>query len=271
MSWNEFKPWENKALPGGIGFDKSFEIHAGDILLSRSNTPKLVGASVYITTTPPRLLLSDKSLRLIPSALVDRRWLQLFISSPDVREQFSRAAGGTSGSMLNISQKDISSIILPLPPFVEQVRIANVANSRFAALESIAMQVREALVEIGQLRASLLSQATTGILESSSKQDKPVSLLLRAIKNQKHALQESKDHRPKRKGRIKMKSLNKKRSILEILDEFPEGIPPDRLLLAAGYNEDEIPAFYQNLRSIETSISELRPSRQTVLIKRRKT
>ncbi|XXT25574.1 restriction endonuclease subunit S [Sorangium sp. So ce429] len=50
------------------------------------------------------------------------------LRSPSTRRHFSAHAGGTSGSMQNISQSDIKSAPLLLPPLAEQQRIAAILD-----------------------------------------------------------------------------------------------------------------------------------------------
>jgi type I restriction enzyme S subunit len=124
MSWGEFRQQENKAIPEGKEINSSFEIKPGDLLLSRANTEELVGVTVLVQTTRPKLLLSDKSLRLVPRKGIDPNWLNIVLRSPVVRRQFSDRATGTSDSMRNLSQVKILATALPLPPTREQSEIA---------------------------------------------------------------------------------------------------------------------------------------------------
>jgi type I restriction enzyme M protein len=133
MSWGSFLEAENKAVPDGREINPSYEIKQGDLLLSRANTEDLVGATVLVGETRPRLLLSDKSLRLIPQDGVDKSWLNYTLRSPLVRSQFSVEATGTSDSMRNLSQDKILAATVPLPPTDEQVEIGR----RVAALLSL--------------------------------------------------------------------------------------------------------------------------------------
>ncbi len=76
MTWGQFQESENKAVPTDRLVDPRFEIRAGDVLVSRANTEQYVGAPVLVGQCRPRLLLSDKSLRLVPRGDVDPRWLE---------------------------------------------------------------------------------------------------------------------------------------------------------------------------------------------------
>jgi len=114
MTWGAFKPEENKAVPASGAVDPRFEIVPGDILVSRANTVDYVGAPVLVGETRPKLLLSDKSLRLVPSPETDRQWLQFVLASPRVRRQISDRATGTKDSMRNISQQNLLAVEIPV-------------------------------------------------------------------------------------------------------------------------------------------------------------
>lgn len=129
VTWGVFQPRENKAAldeydPG----DCPRPMH-GDLLISRANTRELVGAPVLVQGDHPNLLLSDKILRLVPDTQqVDCRYLARALRSMSSRKHFESRAGGTSGSMTNITQDDIRTAPLPLPPLAEQRRIADVLD-----------------------------------------------------------------------------------------------------------------------------------------------
>jgi type I restriction enzyme S subunit len=137
ITWGEYRPTENKALEPGIAPDPTVEVHVGDLLLSRANTPDLVGRTVLVRATPVRRLLSDKTLRLVPATdRTDQEFLHLVLSSATSRAQLSGAASGTSKSMFNISQANIRNIVVPLPPREEQQRITDVAAALRQRLEA---------------------------------------------------------------------------------------------------------------------------------------
>lgn len=71
MTWGTFLENEQKAVPSAAAVDPTNEIKPDDLLLSRCNTTELVGATVLVGNCRPRLLLSDKSLRLEPSPLIE--------------------------------------------------------------------------------------------------------------------------------------------------------------------------------------------------------
>jgi len=125
VTWGKFRSQENKALfpdfdPKGIP-----TVQAGDLLISRANTVELVGAVTIAKEDHPNLILSDKTLRLNPDLnLSNPVYLLHWLRTKDARQHLESHATGTSGSMRNISQENIRSTPIPLPPIAEQRRIA---------------------------------------------------------------------------------------------------------------------------------------------------
>jgi type I restriction enzyme, S subunit len=137
MTWGEFRPYENKAVTDTSRIDPRYEIRSGDVLVSRANTTEYVGAPVLVRHTRPRLLLSDKSLRLLPRAEVDPGYLHLIMSAPQTRKRISELATGTKDSMRNISQSALLQLeVPPLPPATEQRRIVELVEDHLSRLDA---------------------------------------------------------------------------------------------------------------------------------------
>lgn len=152
VTWHVFRPEENKALP--ISFDPTGfpTVRRGDLLLSRANTAELLASPVLAAADYPHLILSDKTLRLVPKAhFVDPRFLLYALRQPQARRYFMSHATGTSGSMRNVSQATIQRCPIPLPPLPEQKRIADILDKA----DAIRRKRQEAAREVSALRRSL--------------------------------------------------------------------------------------------------------------------
>src|SRR5690606_27671625 len=123
VSWDQFQPDENKALPPGLEPRPECEVQPGDFLLSRANTEELVARSVVVRDTPPRLMMSDKIVRFRFSDLVEKSFINLANTSESARAYYAREASGTSSSMKNVSRDVMCRLPIPLPPLAEQRRI----------------------------------------------------------------------------------------------------------------------------------------------------
>jgi type I restriction enzyme S subunit len=163
MTWGEFDPLQNKAVPADR-VDPRFEIREGDLLVSRANTEDYVGASVLVGEVRPKLLLSDKSLRVTPKAGVQPAWLWRALQAPSARRQITALATGTKESMRNISQESLKRVLLPSATESAQEG----AVREFAETAAATSRMRAELVSAERrctgLRRSLLTAAFSGRL-----------------------------------------------------------------------------------------------------------
>jgi type I restriction enzyme, S subunit len=125
VSYGKFLPSEHKVVLTEELHRLTIYPKKDRILISRANTPDLVGASVYIDRDYPNLFLPDKLWQTEPRHNnFSLRWLSYLISSDDYRLKISSHATGTSMSMKNISKVDLLNIEIIIPPLLEQCKIA---------------------------------------------------------------------------------------------------------------------------------------------------
>jgi len=111
-----FQPHESKVLLDQREFMAQHKVCAGDLLMTRSNTPALVGETCIVDRDFPNLMLCDKTLRLVPKPGVSKGTLWHMLQSNRVRQQIAAVATGTGGAMKNISQPNIHSLRVCVPP-----------------------------------------------------------------------------------------------------------------------------------------------------------
>lgn len=110
-----FLPYESKTLLDRQDFVSGFSVRSGDLIMTRANTPELVGEVCLVDHDYPNLMLCDKTLRLVPGANVDPYLLSEMLQSPSVRQQLQSVATGTGRSMKNISQAKIGELAIGYP------------------------------------------------------------------------------------------------------------------------------------------------------------
>ena len=132
---------------------------ADSIIVSRMNTPALVGANGYVENEITNTYLPDRLWQLKPyKGKVSMRWLGYWFASSPTRHQLSATATGTSGSMKNITKTDVLNININIPPLPEQQKIAKILTTWDKAINTT-----ERLIENSkQQKKALMQQLLTG-------------------------------------------------------------------------------------------------------------
>lgn len=187
MTWGSFDQEENKAVISDERVEPRWEIKEGDLLLSRANTTELVGATVLVHKTRPRLLLSDKSMRLLVRDEVDKAWLQMALSAPESRRQMSAVATGTKDSMRNISQDKVKAVRIRVPSLEEQQRVLATVEEQLSAIDALRTATDRTQRRSRSLRRAVLDRAFRGELVPQDLTDEPASVLLERIRAEREA------------------------------------------------------------------------------------
>jgi len=123
VTYGVYRPGENKALLDEKLFVDSAEVHSGDLLFTRKNTPELVGMAAYVYDTPDHLMMPDLIFRLVPNERMTAIFLWQLINNREFRPVIQSIAGGSAKSMSNISKERLSNISVICPPMDEQIRL----------------------------------------------------------------------------------------------------------------------------------------------------
>lgn len=126
----DYLPGESKALLAGLAPRPEIEVKSGDVIMCRANgAEEFVGTVVIVLNTPTKLMLSDKTLRLIANAaIMDPGYLYHFMQSWQARKQINNLLSGSSGQK-NISQKYIRSMKIPVPALNRQRQVVDAINA----------------------------------------------------------------------------------------------------------------------------------------------
>lgn len=151
VSWGEFDANANKELPSDLVPRPEYEVRDGDFLLSRANTAELVARSVVVEQAEPKLMLSDKIIRLAVSSQMNRSFLNMANNASYAREHYAVNVSGTSSSMKNVSREVVLALPVPVPPLAEQSRIV----TRVTQLRRLCFELRQRLAEREAVQARL--------------------------------------------------------------------------------------------------------------------
>ncbi len=136
VSGGAYDARQSKRLAPNLRPISSIEVRVGDVLLARANgVADLVAKTVLVRDTPTKLMLSDKILRLVPNEkFVRSDYLVRIMMHAGTRSQINGMMNGSSGQR-NISQSQIRSIIVPIPPIIEQAASMERLNELVGRLE----------------------------------------------------------------------------------------------------------------------------------------
>ena len=155
-----FLPGENKALLPTDDIPSGLDIQAGDVFLTRANTPSLVGDAAMAEAACPNLIFSDLIYRLrVNPALIDPRWLVLTLISDLGRRQIEAEAKGSSGSMVKLAQDQVLGISISVPPIAEQVEILQRLTDATQGIQRLSEVAKETILLLEERRSALIAES----------------------------------------------------------------------------------------------------------------
>lgn len=139
------------------------------LLISRMNTPDLVGEVAYVDRDYDWLYLPDRiwMTRMRSSGCVCVRWLGYLLSSSPFKRLIGETATGTSGSMKNIAKGPLLDIPVAYPPVIEQQAIAEVLSDMDADLLALESRITKARA-IKQAMAQTLLTGRIRLVDSNA-------------------------------------------------------------------------------------------------------
>jgi type I restriction enzyme S subunit len=164
-----FLPNQNKSVWSTEIERVCVPVRAGRIIISRMNTPELVGASAYIPKDYPNLFLPDRLWQTVFFANVklDSKWLSLLMGCSAFRFLLSTLATGTSPSMKNLGQEKLLSISFPFPHLLEQQAIAAYLDTQTAQIDRKIELLRQKAAQYSKLKQSLINETVTRGLDKT--------------------------------------------------------------------------------------------------------
>jgi type I restriction enzyme S subunit len=130
VTYGVFEAKENKLVSNEIETQRLKEpVCRNTIIISRMNTPDLVGANAYVEYSIDNLFLPDRLWAAKPKSSASMRFLSYILGSPNGRAALRKLAKGSSGSMKNITKPDVLGLLFMAPLLPEQQKIAECLNS----------------------------------------------------------------------------------------------------------------------------------------------
>lgn len=137
-------------------------VKAGALVVSRMNTPDLVGATGYVSKDEPNLFLPDRLWQVfVDRTLADPKFVYWWTQSSLYRDQVRIACAGTSSSMQNLDQDSFRSFGIPRLPLGQQGRIANFLDEQTARIDALIAEKERLVTALSELHRAALWQLVT--------------------------------------------------------------------------------------------------------------
>lgn len=159
VRWEGWQPDAHKVPPRKYWGNRSIEVHAGDVLVTKAGPRHRVGVVVFVRVTQPQLMVSGKMVGLRPDpSVILPQLLSGILSTRGPQQHLERVKTGMAESQLNFSNSMLLATPLVFPQDLsEQRHIAVILDTVDEAIRQT-----EAMVEkLKKIKQGLLQDLLT--------------------------------------------------------------------------------------------------------------
>lgn len=131
-----FEARQLKSAPRAAAQQSDALLETGDLLISRANTPELVGLCGVFPGLDSPTIYPDLMMRLTLHPAMDKHFLETQLLLPQTRSRLTALAVGTSSSMAKLNAASINKFPVLLPSVEEQRLIMNRSKVIVTAIQS---------------------------------------------------------------------------------------------------------------------------------------
>jgi type I restriction enzyme S subunit len=140
-------------------------LNEGDLLITRSNTPELVGHIAICENLDVKTIYPDLMMKINPNnSIVNTQFLYYQLRSPKLREIITGAAHGANPTMKKVNKQDVQSFEISYPSLLEQQQIVKKLNSLSAETQKLEGIYQQKINDLEELKKSVLNKAFKGEL-----------------------------------------------------------------------------------------------------------
>jgi len=160
-----FRPDKRKFTSASTDSRRNYWVKNGDFLITRSNTPELVGHVAIATGINEPTIYPDLIMRMNPAP--DRmvtEFLYYQMRSPSLRKEITGRAQGANPTMKKISNGAVQTLPIAVPSIPTQRAIVKTLNGLAEETQRLESIYQQKLAALDELKKSLLHQAFSGQL-----------------------------------------------------------------------------------------------------------
>jgi len=145
-------------------------LEKGDVLVARMPDP-LGRACLFPGDAKSSVTVVDVAIIRPSDASIASKWLMYFINSPAFRSAVASMESGSTRK--RISRKNLSKIVLPVPPANEQTRIVAEIEKQFSRLDEAVANLKRVKSNLKRYKAAVLKAAVEGKLTEEWRKQHP--------------------------------------------------------------------------------------------------
>jgi len=165
-------------------------IRIGDVLWNSTGTGT-IGRACLVTqrdVEPPKVVDSHVTIVRPNQAAIEPRFLFSWIQSPEIQENISSLATGTT-NQIELSRLAITSIQIPIAPLNEQKRIADKLDALLARVDACRERLDRIPSILKRFRQAVLAAATSGQLTEDWRDVQSINKIVRWVSLEDVALE----------------------------------------------------------------------------------
>ena len=161
VSFRIFNPRQNKLVLGEECKRLTCPVKGNTIIVSRMNTPELVGSCAFVEKDYPNLFLPDRLWQVYFRDNASVKFLHWMLNSQFVRNRYAQICVGSSSTMQNISQSQFSETNIPLPPLSEQHSIVSYLDEKCGKIDKMLEGKQKQIELLAELKQRIIADAVT--------------------------------------------------------------------------------------------------------------
>jgi type I restriction enzyme S subunit len=155
----EFKPEEVTLSSAPVNPKGRYWISTGDLLITRSNTPGLVGHAALVPEIEDEFIFCDLIMRMrVDESLANPKFTHFVLQSAPVRQFISVRQKGQSGTMKKISKGDVQQIPFPDIDLKDQIKLVDLITETSGPIEDLLTSNKTRLSDLENLESSLIDE-----------------------------------------------------------------------------------------------------------------
>jgi len=172
LTKNGFNPKQLKKVNYKAAISSGAILNDGDILISRANTPELVGLCGIYKDIGEKVIYPDLMMRISLSSTLDKFYFEQLMLHSSTRNQIKALAVGTSSSMVKLNSTSLKKLIIKAPSPKEQMRIVETIRPFENQLVALTLQLKKLQSQkLGLMQDLLTGKVPVTVSENADQEE----------------------------------------------------------------------------------------------------